>query len=225
MTELLESVVSWPTLLLAFVIYGFAPGFLLRPLVLLYENDDPRRTELITELYEVPRWERPFWVAQQIETVIYEGLGPRIRWMLTGRVILRWKLGDGVKHNRLAPTTFWIPSGAEKDLIEPGDHVKLMFRQSDGWSERMWVVVDKIGRRRIIGYLNNEPLDFPRLYPGRKISFHRKHIIDILPPGFDDTMQDQHMQPICSECGSVAPSAAMEGTKSAAEGREDKAAS
>lgn len=188
MTELLESVVSWPTLLLAFAIYGFAPGILLRSLVLLYEHDDPRRTELITELYEVPRWERPFWVAQQIETVIYEGLGPRIRWMLTGRVILRWKLGDGVKQNRLTPTTFWIPSDEEKDLIEPGDHVKLMFRQSDGWGERMWVVVDKIGRRRIVGDLDSEPLDFPRLYPGRKIRFRRKHIIDILPPGFDDTM-------------------------------------
>jgi hypothetical protein len=68
-------------------------------------------------------------------------------------------------------------------LIEPGDHVKLVFRQSDGWGERMWVVVDKIGRLRIVGYLNSEPLDFPRLYPGRKIRFYRKHIIDILPPG------------------------------------------
>jgi hypothetical protein len=47
----------------------------------------------------------------------------------------------------------------------------------------MWVVVDKIGRLRIVGYLNSEPLDFTRLYPGRKIRFCRKHIIDILPPG------------------------------------------
>jgi len=89
----------------------------------------------------------------------------------------------------------------------------------------MWVVVDKIGRRRIVGYLDDEPLDFPRLYPGRKIMFRRKHIIDILPPGFDDTMQEQHVHPICSKRGSADPSAAIEGTKSAAEGREDKAAS
>ncbi|WP_284745079.1 DUF2314 domain-containing protein [Amycolatopsis sp. RTGN1] len=178
-TELLQSLASWPTLLIAIVVYGFAPGFVLRLVVMVYERDDPRRAELIAELYEVPRLKRPFWVAEQIETAIFDGLGPRIRWTLTGRVILRWKLKSGVKLNRLHPQSFWIPEEEEKDAIEPGAVVKLMFDQSDGWSERMWVIVEKVGRRKLVGSLTNRPLAFPRLDVGSKIKFQREHIIDI----------------------------------------------
>lgn len=209
--ELLDSLVSLPTLLLAILIYGFAPGFLLRVLVLVYDLDDPRRVELIAELYEVPRLKRPFWVAEQIETAIFDGLGPRIRWALTGRVILGWKLRSGVKQNRLHPTSFWIPSDAEKDAIEPGSVVKLMFEQSDGWGERMWVIVDKVGRRRITGYLDNDPLDFPRLYPGRKIRFRREHIIDIHPDPADHADCEQRVRAVHSGCGAADPHPVVEG--------------
>jgi len=210
--ELLDSLVSLPTLLLAILIYGFAPGFLLRLLVLVYERDDPRRGELIAQLYDVPRLERPFWVADQIETAIFDGLGPRIRWALTGRVILRWKLRSGVKQNRLYPTSFWIPSDQEKDAIQPGSVVKLVFEQSDGWGERMWVLVDKVSRRRIIGYLDSNPYDFPRLYPGRKIRFRREHIIDILPdPDHYADCCKQHVQMTCAGCRPDGPPAAIEG--------------
>ena len=61
--ELLDRLVALPTLLVAIIVYGFAPGFLLRLIVLAYERDDPRRAELIAELYDVPRLKRPFWVA------------------------------------------------------------------------------------------------------------------------------------------------------------------
>lgn len=180
-TESLDSLVSVPTLLLAVLVYGFAPGFLLRLLVLVYERDDPRRAELIAELYEVPRLKRPFWVAEQIETAIFDGVGPRVRWALTGRVILRWKLRSGVKQNRLYPTSFTIPSPVECRALEPGDVVKLMFEQNDGWGERMWVRIEKAGRRRLVGRLENLPLAFPRLDFGSKITFRREHIIDIHP--------------------------------------------
>lgn len=86
----------------------------------MYDREDPRRAERIAELYDVPRLKRPFWVAEQVETAIFDGLGPRIRWALTGRVILRWKLRSGVRQNRLHPTSFWIPSEEDKDEIEPG---------------------------------------------------------------------------------------------------------
>lgn len=130
--ELLDSLASLPMLLLAIVVYGFAPGFLLRLIVLAYEHDDPRREELVAELYAVPRLKRPFWVAEQLETALFDGLGPRIKWTLTGRLILRWHLKSGVKMNRKHPDTFWVPSDEEKAAVQPGTIVKLMFQQSDG---------------------------------------------------------------------------------------------
>lgn len=54
MAELLEAVVSWPSLVLVVVVFGFAPGFCLRLIVLAYPRSSPRRAELIAELYAVP---------------------------------------------------------------------------------------------------------------------------------------------------------------------------
>jgi len=41
MTELLEAIASWQTLALALLVFGFAPGFVLRLLVKIYPRDDP----------------------------------------------------------------------------------------------------------------------------------------------------------------------------------------
>lgn len=78
MAGLLETVASWRSLLLVIVVFGFAPGFFLRLIVLAYPRDDPRRDELIAELYAVPRIQRPLWVAQQLEVALFEGFGHRI---------------------------------------------------------------------------------------------------------------------------------------------------
>lgn len=79
MTELVGNALSVHTLLVAVLLYGFAPGFVLRLITLIYPRDDPRRAELIAELYAVPRIKRPFWVAEQIETAIFEGSVERFR--------------------------------------------------------------------------------------------------------------------------------------------------
>ncbi len=84
MTELLHTVASWPSLLLVVLVFGFAPGFCLRLLVLAYPRSDPRRTELIAELYTVPRIQRPLWVAEQLETALFEGVPHRLA------AVLRW---------------------------------------------------------------------------------------------------------------------------------------
>ncbi len=88
MAELLEAVVSWPSLVLVVAVFGFAPGLCLRLIVLAYPRSHPRRDKLIAELYAVPRIQRPLWVAEQVEVALFEGLGQRvsaaIRW-LTGR--------------------------------------------------------------------------------------------------------------------------------------------
>jgi diguanylate cyclase (GGDEF)-like protein len=78
MAELLEAVAFWPSLVLVVVVFGFAPGFCLRLIVLAYPRSDPRREELIAELYAVPRIQRPLWVAQQLEVALFEGLGQRV---------------------------------------------------------------------------------------------------------------------------------------------------
>jgi hypothetical protein len=78
MDALIFHVISWPTLGCALLVYGFAPGALIRLIVLLYPRDHPRRWELISELYAYPRIKRPFWVAEQLETALFEGLRDRL---------------------------------------------------------------------------------------------------------------------------------------------------
>jgi ABC-type uncharacterized transport system permease subunit len=65
-------------LLWILIIFGFAPGFVLRTIVLCYPRKCPRRRELVAELYAMKRYERPLWVAEQIETALFEGLGLRL---------------------------------------------------------------------------------------------------------------------------------------------------
>jgi hypothetical protein len=77
MATVLFHVLAWPTFGIALLVFGFAPGAALRLIVLCYRRDNPRRRELISELYAVPRIERPFWVAEQMEVALFEGLRGR----------------------------------------------------------------------------------------------------------------------------------------------------
>ncbi len=178
---MLELVLSWHTALIALIAFGFAPGFVLRLIVLAFPRDDPRRHELLAEIHAVPRVERPFWVLEQFEVALVEGLGGRIRWAATGRIIWRWHLANGVERNRLHPDSFEIPSEGVRLSIRPGDRVKLGFEMNktapgEPSGERMWVDVVKVGRRKLVGILFNEPVFIP-LMPGDKVKFRREHII------------------------------------------------
>lgn len=176
--ELIADIINWKWYLVTLLVHGIAPGLLLRIIVLAFEKEDPRRQELIAELYAVPFVKRPFWVAQQLETATADGLWPRFIWLLTGRIIHRWHLGNGVERNREHPDTFWVPSDDAKAGLATGDLVKLMFETKD-WGERMWVRITKIGPNRIEGTLENEPWAIARLTWGHTVKFQRKHIIDI----------------------------------------------
>jgi hypothetical protein len=79
MAELIDTVASWQALVLVLIVFGIAPGILLRLIVLAYSKNNMRRRELIAELYTVPRIERPLWVAEQFEVALCEGLGQRLR--------------------------------------------------------------------------------------------------------------------------------------------------
>lgn len=89
MAELLTAVTSWPSLLMVVVVFGLAPGLCLRLIVLAYPRGDPRRAELIAELYAVPRIQRPLWVAEQLEVALFEGLGQRMSAMRRQRAHVR----------------------------------------------------------------------------------------------------------------------------------------
>jgi hypothetical protein len=57
--ELLDPITSWRTVLVALVVFGFAPRAVLRLIVLAFRRDDPRRRELLAELHAVPHGKRP----------------------------------------------------------------------------------------------------------------------------------------------------------------------
>src|SRR5690348_1781497 len=86
--SVLLQLVSWPMFGIALLIFGFAPGAMLRLIVLLFPRDDPRRHELLGELHAVPRFERPFWVVEQFEVALFEGLAKRLRLVVRVAVAL-----------------------------------------------------------------------------------------------------------------------------------------
>jgi phosphatidylserine/phosphatidylglycerophosphate/cardiolipin synthase-like enzyme len=83
MDSLITQVIAWPTLLVSLLMFGFAPGAVLRMIVLAFRRDDPRRTELPAELPHVPRIERPFWVCEQLEVALFEGSAGRVAALIT----------------------------------------------------------------------------------------------------------------------------------------------
>ena len=200
MRTFLDLVLSWQAFLLVLLVFGFAPGAVLRLIVHAFPAGDLRRHELLAELHVVPWAERPLWVAAQLEVALFEGLWGRMVWAATGRVIHRWHLSSGVECNRLYPDTFDIPSDADKAAIEPGDLVKAMFEMNDGWGERMWVDVVKVKRRRIVGTLRNEPIGIPRLGFGDKVKVKFDHIIDITQPDADEHLSLGGTLPVCDAC-------------------------
>jgi len=179
-------------LLIGLLVFGFAPGAVLRLVVLAFHRTDPRRRELLAEIHAVPRFERPFWVLEQVEVAIFEGLWERLVWCATGRVIARWRLGSGVKRHLAYPDTFAIPSDEDRLDIQAGDVVNLMFEMRDGWGERMWVRVTDVGNRRLKGTLVNQPIGIPRLEHGDTITFGRDHVIDIHWPSAEELDRQTH---------------------------------
>lgn len=59
--------------------FGLALDVVLRLFLRMYPKDSNRRRELLGELCAVPRWELPFWVAEQFALVVREGLDERRR--------------------------------------------------------------------------------------------------------------------------------------------------
>lgn len=134
MAELLRAVVSWPTLLVVVLSFGFVPGFVLRLLVMIYPRDDPRRRELVSQLYVLRRLERPFFVAEQLETVLFEGVPHRAGTFratvsrLAGRnlrALVRYRAAFAITVLHVLPSTAFVVGYLVDDhprvhpLVEP----------------------------------------------------------------------------------------------------------
>jgi hypothetical protein len=77
-------------LMLGLLVFGLAPRLVLRLIVRIFPKEDLRRRELVAELHAVPRWERPFWVAEQLEVAVMEGIPARIKWRRKRKAIASW---------------------------------------------------------------------------------------------------------------------------------------
>jgi DNA-binding transcriptional MerR regulator len=69
-------VALWP-LLLGLVLFGLLPGASLRLIVRIYPKGHPRRRELVAELYTIDYQKQLFFVAQNLELALSEGLPAR----------------------------------------------------------------------------------------------------------------------------------------------------
>jgi hypothetical protein len=176
MGELLGAPGALGTFGLALLIFGFAPGLVLAAIVRLIPDTD-RRRELQAELYEVPRWEQPFWVVQQFEVAIRIGLFPHVAWYWGRHVWHRCRIESGVDRNRRWPDSFWIPEDDVKADLSPGDRVKLMWSVRRMPGERMWVTVTERDGDRLVGTLDNWAV-CAFLYPDETMKFHIDDIID-----------------------------------------------
>jgi len=182
-TEILALAHAWPVFVVLLV-FGLLPGVVVRLLSLGYRPDDPRRQEMIAEVYAVPRWERPFWALEQVERVVSEGIWERVVDVADGWLFNRWVLGDGLERHLAAPATFEVPEASDIARLRPGDLVKLVFEPKgrlvtkDVWPERMWVQVTGASEAGFEGTLDNHPIMFNRLHYGQRIRFEARHVID-----------------------------------------------
>ena len=186
-------VLDWRTWVAMAVLVMF-PGLLLRLFLLIYPRRDPRRQELLAEMYAVPVVRRPLWVFAQIEVIVWEGLPERWYQFAVGRIIYRWKLMNGERLNRDHPESFWLPPKEDRVGVQAGDFVKLIFSIRDGSGERMWVRVEKRKRRKFVGTLANDPV-LMFLEHGDRVSFTSAQIIDI------DVADDGFLCAGCEEAG------------------------
>jgi uncharacterized protein YegJ (DUF2314 family) len=83
------------------------------------------------------------------------------------------------------PERFWIPDKADRDSLQPGDIVKVIFKTYTGDNiagERIWIEVTGRVGDKYIGRLDNEPFIIAGKY-GDRVYFRAEHVIDIIRKG------------------------------------------
>lgn len=127
---MIDALVSWPTFVVALFVFGFAPRTVLRVLLLAFPRGDVRREELRAELDAVPRAERPFWVLEQLEVALFEGIPTQIR-----RAIARRRDQDP-------------QDGPEPETTDRGDGARSGFASVSEGRPRVWGTISEDGSVR-----------------------------------------------------------------------------
>jgi len=83
--QVVGHVTDWRAGLIVLVVFGVAPGLVLRLMLMVYPRRHPRRQEILAELYNLDFHKQPFYVAQQFELAITEGLPARWRSIRHGQ--------------------------------------------------------------------------------------------------------------------------------------------
>ena len=135
MTGTLFHIIVWPAFGVALFVFGLAPGAALRLIVLAFRRDDPRRRELLAELRAVPRIERPFWVSEQLEIALFEGLSSRFgHWRMQWAIHRGRSLGYFANRSLLVTSEGKLlavaakDSGYQFDFTMPSSRVRGMAR-------------------------------------------------------------------------------------------------
>jgi hypothetical protein len=101
----------------------------------------------------------------------------------------RWRVIDAEARASANPRSFFIPSHERRSTLGPDDLVKLVFEVEGGEDEdageRMWVRVTDTAPGGYVGILENEPVVIDGLWPGARIEFEPRHVIDIWDDGPD----------------------------------------
>lgn len=95
-----------------------------------------------------------------------------------------WGLLDAEAQNRSFPDSFPIPSRQERESLQPGDMVKMVFvldppPPTGPNAERMWVEVRSARDGAYDGWLTNEPKVIPALGLGTFLAFAPEHVAGI----------------------------------------------
>ena len=99
-----------------------------------------------------------------------------------------WCLEDGEQRHREHPVKFDIPDLAVREILQPGDFAKLIFKiavddaDEPEAFERMWVLVRNRVPGGYVGMLDNEPSSIgenDEFWRGSELPFQPKHIIAV----------------------------------------------
>lgn len=167
--------------LLAIAVFGVFPGLSARVLSKAYPRRDPRRKEMVAEVYAVPRMERLLWVGEQLERVLTEALPARLAERRESRPRVQAR-------NPVArpERTHW----SEHEYLRPGHYAA--FRWSHGRVIlRVTSVIDRYGeaRRNRWGLLEDGSRCWVygvvekghQLSPGQSLSVPFTSLIDVSP--------------------------------------------
>ncbi|AJG21337.1 hypothetical protein [Cupriavidus basilensis] len=105
-----------------------------------------------------------------------------------------WQLDDGEVIGEAHPETFWVPALAERQALQAGQLVKLIFRivtadeqdREEQHVERMWVVVTGREGDLYSGELDNQPYCTEEMAPGMPLWFEARHVINIHKEGEEE---------------------------------------